>query len=181
MAYHLALAGHLSTDQLRQRYRAATDPVERSHYHLVWLKSQGRTTPEVAATTGYSENWVRTIIHRYNAEGERGLADRRHGNGGAEPMLDAQQRADLEAALERGRAPDGGPWTGPKVARWIEQATGREAVHDQRGWDYLIRLGFSAQTPRPRHEGADPAAEGADPAAEGADPAAQAAFKKHAG
>lgn len=136
MAYHLPLADHLSTEQLRQRYRATTDPVERSHWLLLWLKSQGKTTPEIAATTGYCENGVRRLIHRYNAEGERGLADRRHANGGIEPMLDEQQRADLEAALERGKAPDGGPWTGPKGGRWIERATGREAVHDQRGWDY---------------------------------------------
>ena len=50
---------------------------------------------------------------------------------------------------------------GPKVARWIEETTGREHVHDQRGWDYRIRLGFSAQTPRPRHKEADAQAQAA--------------------
>ena len=74
------------------------------------------------------------------------------------PLLTPEQQADLDAALEGGEAPDGGPWNGPKVARWIERATGREHVHDQRGWDYLVRLGFSSQSPRPAHDEADPAA-----------------------
>jgi len=42
---------------------------------------------------------------------------------------------------------------------------GLEGVHAQRGWDYLRRLEWRPQMPRPRH-----------PAA--ADPAAQAAFPK---
>lgn len=71
-------------------------------------------------------------------------------------MLNREQQAQLVAALE-GRAPDEGLWTGSKVARWIEEKTGRAHVHNQRGWDYLVRLGFSAQAPRPRHQGASKA------------------------
>jgi len=33
--------------------------------------------------------------------------------------------------------------------------TGR-TIHPQRGWEYLKRLGFSLQVPRPRHHKADP-------------------------
>lgn len=156
MANHLALAAHFSADELQARYRASTDPVERSHWQIIWLKSQGQSTPEIAAATGYSDNWIRTLIHRYNDEGEAGLEDRRHGHPGAEAMLSQAQQAQLEALLATEKAPDGGPWTGPKIARWIEAKTGRAKVHDQRGWDYLVRLGFSAQTPRPRHGQADP-------------------------
>lgn len=68
-------------------------------------------------------------------------------------MLDEAQRWELAEALE-GPAPDGGLWTGPKVAEWIEQRTG-EGTHPQRGWVYLKRLGYSLKRPRPRHHEAD--------------------------
>ncbi len=161
MAYHLRLADHFTPNELHQHYRACTGSVERSHWQIIWLKSQGKSTPEIAASVGYSENWIRTIIHRYNKRGAEGLADRRHGNPGADPLLCQEQQAELEQVLAHEKAPDGGLWTGPKIARWIEEKTGREKVHDQRGWDYLMRLGFSAQTPRPRHEQADAAAQAA--------------------
>ena len=161
MAHHLALAEHFSTDELHARYRAATDPVERTHWQIIWLKSQGKSTPEIASVVGYSANWTRTLLHRYNAKGAEGLRDHRHRNAGAAALLSDEQQAELEAALAGEKAPDGGLWTGPKIARWIEEKTGREHVHDQRGWDYLIRLGFSAQTPRPRHAEADAAAQAA--------------------
>lgn len=68
-------------------------------------------------------------------------------------LLDEAQRRELAEALE-GPAPDGGLWTGPKVAEWIEQRTG-EGTHPQRGWVYLKRLGYSLKSPRPRHHKAD--------------------------
>ena len=48
----------------------------------------------------------------------------------------------LALALEA-KPKDGGIWTGPKVARWIEQETGREKVWNQRGWDYLKKHEYS--------------------------------------
>lgn len=161
MANHLALTEHFTADELHERYRAATDPVERSHWQIVWLKRQGKSTPEIASVVGYSENWIRTLIHRYNTGGADRLPDQRHSNAGAAPLLDKQEQAELDRLLEHEKAPDGGPWTGPKIARWIETKTGRAHVHDQRGWDYLMRLGFSAQSPRPRHAEADAAEQAA--------------------
>lgn len=161
MANHLTLAEHFSEEALYERSRHCKDPVERTHWQIVWLKSQGKTTPEIGQATGYSDNWIRELIHRYNEHGAEGLADQRHGHPGAAPMLDAALQVELEALLEGGKAPDSGPWTGPKIARWIETKTGRTPVHDQRGWDYLIRLGFSAQTPRRRHQQANAAEQAA--------------------
>jgi transposase len=34
-------------------------------------------------------------------------------------------------------------------------------VHPQRGWEYLRRLGYTPQVPRPQHAQADPAAQDA--------------------
>jgi transposase len=158
------LAGHLSAEELGRRYRAARDRVERGHLQAVWLLAQGRSTAEVAGITGYGGRWVAEIVRRYNGAGPDGLGDRRRGNAGARPLLDEARRAALAEAL-RGAPPDGGLWSGPRVAAWIAAATGRE-VHPQRGWDYLKRLGFTLKRPRPRHARADPEA--------------QAAFKKGA-
>jgi hypothetical protein len=42
---------HLTDDELQKRYRAAADPVERSHWHFLWLLAGGMTATAVAAVT----------------------------------------------------------------------------------------------------------------------------------
>src|SRR6478609_8580670 len=155
------LAAHLSPAELGQRYRAARCPVERSHLQIVWLLSRGRSEREVARVTGYGRRWVGEVARRYDEGGPDGLGDRRRGNAGARPLLGAEDEAALRAALAEPPA-DGGLWTGPKVATWMAARLGRK-VRPQRGWDYLEKLGYSAQ--RPRH-------------AEAASPEEQAAYKK---
>jgi transposase len=157
------LAAHLSPAELGQRYRAARSPVERSHLQIVWLLSQGRGEREVARVTGYGRRWVAEVVRRYDEDGPEGLGDRRRGNAGAEPLLGAEDEAALRAALAEPPA-DGGLWTGPKVAAWMATRLGRR-VWPPRGWDYLRKLGYSAQRPRPRH-------------AKAASPGERAAYKK---
>ena len=154
MARSLSLADHLSTEVLQQRMRQSTEARLRTHYQVIYLKSQGQSVPQIAETVGYCQNWVRSLIHRYNEHGEVGLFDRRADNPGRLPLLDAAQQAELEQRLAE-RHEDGGLWNGPKVARWMAQKTGREAVYAQQGWAYLRRLGFTAQAPRRRHAQAD--------------------------
>jgi transposase len=149
MPKRIEIKAHLSIEQLATRYRENQDVVERSHYQIIWLLAQGQSAAEVARITHYSAYWVRVIARRYNAQGVSGLADHRHDHPGRECMLDAAQQAELAQALESPPA-DEGLWNGPKVARWMAALLGHP-VHDQRGWDYLRRLGYSAQLPRPRH------------------------------
>src|SRR5207342_549413 len=144
-----ALVAHLSTAELGQRYRAARQPIERSHLQIVWLLSQGRSEREVAAISGYGQRWIGVIVHRYNEQGPDGLGDHRGKNAGAKPLLDKEGEAVLKTVLAEPPA-DGGLWTGPKVAAWMAARLGRK-VWPQRGWDYLKKLGYSAQRPRPRH------------------------------
>ena len=140
-------------------YRKASDPVLRTHLLMVWRVSLGDSLGEVARTVGYSEKWVREIARRYESEGVEGLGDRRHANPGAKEraLLDEEGQAELRAALMEGPPPGGGMWSGPKVARWIEHKTGSEKkVHVQRGWEYLRKVGYSPQVPRPSNaKGAD--------------------------
>lgn len=157
MARSLTIPPHLPVWELERRYRAAQDPVARSHWQIVWLLARGDPTAVVADVTSYSVNWVREIARRYRADGPAGLGDRRHTNAGAPPLLDVAQQAALRAALAQ-PPPDGGLWTSRKVAAWISERVGRP-VAEVRGWEYLGRLGFSPQRPRPRATRADPAAQ----------------------
>lgn len=155
----LHLPPHLTLDELEQRYRRSDDPVARSQWQMVWLLTGGMPTAEVARVTGYAVNWVREIARRYRVDGPDGLGDRRHTNPGAPPLLDAAQQAHLRAALA-GPAPGGGLWTCRSVAAWMSAALDRP-VSEQRGWEWMRRLGFTPQRPRPRETRADPEAQAA--------------------
>jgi transposase len=123
------------------------------------LLGRGAPTAEVAGVTGYSVNWVREIARRYREDGPPGVGDRRHGNPGAAPLLDAAQQEQLRAAL-RDPAPNGDLWTCRGVAAWMSEVLGRP-VSEQRGWEWMRRLGYTPQYPRPRETRADPDAQAA--------------------
>ncbi len=156
MARPLVIAPHLTVTDLEQRYRQAGDPVARSQWQMLWLLAGGMPTAEVARVTGYSVRWVQEIARRYRA-GPEAIGDRRHTNPGAAPLLNGEQQERLRVALA-GPAPDGGLWTCRTVARWMSQTLGRP-VSEQRGWEWMRRLGFTPQRPRPRETRADPAAQ----------------------
>ena len=140
----------LSRSELEARYEAAGDPVAKSHFHAVWLLSCGYEVDEVAEILSFSPRWVRALIKRYNEGGAEALGDQRIRNGTKPTILTPAALAALE---ERIKTPpdDGGLWTGPKIARWLAKFHGIRTVHDQRGWDALIAIGYSIQQPRPRH------------------------------
>ena len=153
----IKLEAHLNPQELENRYRKARDPVARSHYQIVWLISQGKTTSEVMELTGYSRGWIQQLARRYNARGPEALADKRHRNPGAtdRALLDRDQQAELAEALRK-PPPDGGMWNSRKVGEWIGAKTGKAvSSKKQRGWEYLRRLGNSPKAPRPRHQKAD--------------------------
>src|SRR5438552_3753891 len=120
-------------------------------WHAVWLLARTddpRTPAQVADVVGLSDVTVRAILHRWNAAGPDGLTDRRRGNG-SDPKLSPRRRAALYAALQK-RPPDGGLWTGPKVARYVRDRWG-VTVGPVTGWRWLRNLGFTLQVPRPAH------------------------------
>jgi hypothetical protein len=139
MPRRVQLADHLTAAELACRYHCATDPVERTQFHILWLLTLGRSREQVAEVTGYSPRWISAVIKRYNAEGPGALCDRRHANAGAAPVLTPELQHELRLALH-GPAPNGGPWRSRDVSAWIAARIGRE-VPVQRGWVYLIKLG----------------------------------------
>jgi len=77
------------------------------------------------------------------------LGDQRSHNGTKPTILTPEALTALRDRIKT--PPDGGLWTRPKIARWLAKFHGVKAVHDQRGWDALIAIGYSIQQPRPRH------------------------------
>ena len=144
------IESHLSTAELEGCYETAGDPIAKSHFHALWLLSKGYDVDEVAELLSFSTRWVYQLIKRYNAGGPDCLGDQRAHNG-TEPTI-VTPRA-VAALKERIKTPpdDGGQWSGPKVARWLATFHTLKSVHDQRGWDALVAIGYSIQKPRPRH------------------------------
>src|SRR3954454_5338504 len=87
---------------------------------------------------------------RDNAHGPQALGDLRRRNGTSPSILRPDLLDKLKARL-REPPPDGGLWTGPKVARWMARELGLAAVLPQRGWEALKAIGWAGQKPRPRH------------------------------
>jgi transposase len=153
----IKLEPHLGSEELENRYRKAKDPVERSHYQIVWLIGEGKTTSQVMEATGYSRGWIQQLARRYNADGPDALGDRRHRNPGARAraLLDQAQQRELAGVLRK-PPEDGGMWNSRKVGEWIEAKTGKAVSNKkQRGWEYLRKLGHSPKAPRPHHAKAD--------------------------
>jgi len=147
----LKVAGHLAPQELFRRYRACPDARVKTRWHALWLMARPAeplTAEKAAEAVGLSDVWVRKLVHRYNAKGPEGLQDGRKGNG-ARPKLTDGQRAELFAALQA-EPPDGGLWTGPKVAAFALSRFGVR-VRKQTGWEWLRELGFRLKAPRPRH------------------------------
>ena len=147
MSGRIFVAPHHSTEELERRYKAASDGIERGHLQIIWLLSQGRSAKFVAEVTGYTPTWVSRILWRYNDHGFAGLGDGRLDNPGAAPLLDEAQVEVLRDLVSE-PPPDGGLWTGRKVACWITGQIGR-TVSPQRGVEYLRRLDLTRQVPRP--------------------------------
>ena len=102
---------------------------------------------------------LRDWVHRYNADGLSGLADR-HG-GGIAPRLSAEQEAEIAGWVRK--EPD---LAVDKVVRWrcadiqarIADLFG-VALHERSAARLLHRLRFSPVSTRPRHPKADMAAQ----------------------
>src|SRR2546423_15280946 len=155
MAKRVEVKTELTSEELNARYRQASEPVERTHWHILWLMKEGHTPGEVAERVGYTARWVRTIVGRYNRQGAQAISNHRLTLPGAKPLPTREQQQELDEALHQ-RPDDDGLWSGPKVANWMQDKLGRP-VDSRRGWDYLQRLGVSPHVPRPKHAQADEA------------------------
>jgi len=154
MSMNLRVVEHLTLEQVEERERKCRVVDERLRWSAVRMKMTGWSAVKIAEACQKNPDWVRRTVRRYNKFGPDALADGRAKAAPRGRMLTREQESEL-AALVAGDAPDGGLWTGPKVARWMSDKVGRP-VHRRTGWAYLRRLGFTLQVPRPTHPKSDP-------------------------
>jgi transposase len=151
---------HLTSVELKTRYLRTKDRVESRRWHLLWLVSLNWTIQQASQAVGMNYDYAKDIVKNYNQRGVEAIANQRHQR--REPpshaLLNSEQLEQLRSSLKE-PPQDKGLWTGPKVAQWIAQKTGKEKVWPQRGWDYLQKCRYSPQKPRPRHVKGDPIAQ----------------------
>lgn len=83
------------------------------------------------------------------------ISDGRKRNGGHGAILSKKQQEELLNILKNEKPPDLGLWSGPKVAKWITEKTGRKVsrgkywlgLHDQIRFFFA---GVAAKTPAGR-------------------------------
>src|SRR3954451_3818950 len=130
----LPVVAHLSFEEVGRRYRTCLDPKEKTRCHFIWLLSrpgQPLCCERAAPLVGLSDVYARAVLKRWNARGPDGLADRRKANK-SPGKLTAARQAEVYAAL-REEPPDGGLWSGPKLARYVRDRWGVE-VCPETGW-----------------------------------------------
>ena len=146
---------------LRRHASASRDAKASRRMLAMALVLEGRSRSEAAETCGMSRQTLRDWVHRYNAEGLAGLADRRS-KPGPKPLLTAEQEKEVAQWIEAG--PDPARHNG--LVRWrrvdLRDAIAREfgaAFHERTIGKLLHRLGFRRLSVCPQHPRSDPAAQ----------------------
>jgi transposase len=151
----------LSAAELRQAAARSRDASAARRMLAIALVLEGVPRHEAARAAGMDRQTLRDWVHRYNAEGLAGLANRRAP--GPAPRLSAEQEAVVDRWVEQGPEleRDG-------VVRWrcrdLQERTGREfgvSLHERTVGKLLTKLRFRRLSVRPHHPQSDPAAQAA--------------------
>ncbi|MBI2300334.1 MAG: helix-turn-helix domain-containing protein [Armatimonadetes bacterium] len=129
------VADHLTVAELEQRFRACACRAERTRLQAIWLAAKGWSTETTLEATGLGRTTFQMALRHDNAVGPDGLRDHRHDNQGPPRLVRGELRERLLAAVEH-PPPDGGLWSGRKVADWLAAELGRP-VHEKQGWRAL--------------------------------------------
>ena len=117
---------------LYERYRKAKDPVERTLWQIQWPAKEEKSPQEITEVFGYTMEWVRRNVRRWNAAGGAGITDNRRELPGAKPLLTIEQQRELAQTL-RQPPTDGWLWSGPKVSAWMQGQLGDKLIRDEAG------------------------------------------------
>jgi putative transposase len=151
----------LSAAELRRAAARSRDANAARRMLAIALVLDGHPREVAAAACGMDRQTLRDWVHRYNAEGIAGLANRR--GPGPAPRLSAEQEAAVDRWVEEGPEleRDG-------VVRWrcrdLQERIGREfgvRLHERTVGKLLAKLRFRRLSVRPRHPQSDPAAQAA--------------------
>ena len=158
----LAITRHdLSIAELRQAAARSRDANAARRMLAIALVLEGCSREEAAESCGMDRQTLRDWVHRYNAEGIAGLANRRAP--GPAPRLSAEQEAAVGRWIEEGPdlERDGvGRWRCRDLQERIRQKFG-VSLHERTVGKLLTKLRFRRLSVRPQHPQSDPAAQAA--------------------
>ncbi len=123
------------------------------------LVLEGVDRKTAAESCGMDRQTLRDWVHRYNAEGLAGLANRP--SRGRRPRLSPEQKAELVAWVETGPDPERDRvvrWRRIDLKRRLESEFG-VMMHERTVGKQLRALGLRRLVPRPKHPKADLAAQ----------------------
>ena len=149
----------LSAAELRREAARSRDAKAARRMLAIALALDGHSRTDAAEACGMDRQTLRDWVHRYNAEGLAGLANRRAA--GPTPRLSAAQEAEVAGWVE-----DGPDLERDGVVRWrcadlrarIERRFGVR-FHERTIGKLLAKLRFRRLSVRPRHPESDPAAQ----------------------
>lgn len=149
----------LTARELRAAAGRERDGAAARRMLAIALVLEGSDRKTAAETCGMDRQTLRDWVHRYNAEGVRGLHDRKPP--GPQPKLTSEQAAELAAWVESGPDP-----LRHGVVRWrrvdlrdeLERRFG-VSVHERSVGKLLTKLGYRRLSVRPRHPETDEAAQ----------------------
>ncbi|MDG4674956.1 hypothetical protein P9A16_27940 [Shinella sp. 838] len=58
----VALADHLSLDELDHEYRSGKDGTTARHYEVIRLLARGHSTTQVSALSGFGMRWIEELV-----------------------------------------------------------------------------------------------------------------------
>jgi transposase len=150
----------LSVEALRREAVRTRDAKVARRILAIAFVLEGHSREDAAKNCGMDRQTLRDWVHRYNADGLAGLADRPRRNG-PKPRLSPEQEAQVAAWVEAGPdlARDG-------VLRWrccdLQQRIEREfqvLFHERTIGKLLARFRFRRLSVRPQHPQSDPEAQ----------------------
>lgn len=151
----------LSAAELRREAARCRDSKATRRMLAIALVLEGFSREEAAESCGMDRQTLRDWVHRYNAEGMAGLANRRAP--GPAPRLSSEQEATVASWVEEGPEleQDG-------VVRWrcrdLQERIRSEfqvSLHERTVGKLLTKLRFRRLSVRPQHPQSDPAAQAA--------------------
>lgn len=146
----------LTAGQLRAASGKAPDARSARRMLAFALVLEGVDHETAANNCGMDRQTLRDWVHRYNAEGLEGLANRK--SPGPRPLLSAERKAELAALVEKGPDPSE-RWRRALAARRFAAALSAEMfgvdMHERAVGEQLKELGYVRLSVRPRHPKSD--------------------------
>lgn len=158
MAAAIGLRADYGADDLRRLAKASRDARQTRRLLALAVIYDGGLRTEAARVGGVTLQIVRDWVLRFNAEGPAGLLDRKAP--GQPPLLQAEHRAALAAAVEAGPKPylDGVVrWRLVDLVQWLWDRFGLSVSRQTLGRE-LRAMGYAKLSARPRHYAQDPEA-----------------------